>query len=86
MAEDFKNTINRGVNFLARSQQKNGSFLSFSSADKNSFKQSIIYHSTFPASLILACLSKTKPTVKIKQVTNRLAFFLLTQKKRPLVV
>jgi len=72
--------INQGAEFLARSQQKDGSFLSLSSSNPRSFTKAKKYHSIFPVSLVLSCLSTLEESPKIKRIKRRAAKFLLSQK------
>ena len=74
--------INKAITFLATQQQKDGSFLSYSTSSKRSFKNAKRYHSTFPSSLILSCLCSLDETPAIKLVKDKLAKFLLFQKSK----
>ncbi len=74
--------IDKGIGFLAKSQQKNGSFLSLSTPSKRSFKNAKKYHPTFPSSLILSCLCSLEETAGIKQIKDKLTIFLLSQKNK----
>ena len=65
---------------MAHEQQKDGSFLSYSTPHKRSFKNAKIYHSIFPSALILSCLSSPEETTQSEILKNRLAEFLLSQK------
>ena len=73
----MKNNINKAINFIRDQQQIDGSFLSLSSPDKNSFVKSKKYNSVFPSSLILSCLTLNKES---KEIKNNLVNFLLSQK------
>lgn len=74
--------IDKGIAYLTNQQQKDGSFLSFSTTNKRSFKNAKKYHSTFPSSLILSCLCSLEETPEIKRIKDRLATFLLSQKSK----
>jgi len=72
--------VNKGVDYLATQQQKDGSFLSLSTPNSLKFRKAKKYHSTFPASLILSCLNSLDETSEIKKIKRKAAKFLLSQK------
>lgn len=72
-------SIQKGIVFLSRNQEKDGSFLSYSTANPKNFKKSLIYKSVFPSALILSALSGLKDGIAGK-VKAKLAKFLLSQK------
>jgi len=74
--------INRGIDFLAKSQEKDGSFLSLSSSNPRSFTKAKKYHPIFPAFLVLSCLSALEETPKVKTIKQKAAKFLLSQKSK----
>jgi len=73
----MKNIINRAIDFIKDQQRIDGSFLSLSSPNKDSFIKSRKYNSVFPSSLILSCLTLNKES---KEIKNNLVNFLLSQK------
>jgi hypothetical protein len=72
-------TINDGVSFLAKTQAPDGGFASFSSPSCEKFTGEKIYHSTFPAALILSCLNEVDGA-GASAIKEKLAKFLLAQK------
>lgn len=78
--DNIINSIGNGISFLAKSQQKNGGFLSFSSREPSDFIKAEACHSTFHSSLILSSLSALEQSAKVKKIEASLASFLLSQK------
>ena len=72
--------LNHGVAFLLREQQKDGSFLSYSTANKRNFKNAKTYHSVFIPALILSSLSALNETAALNDIKGKLAKLLLGQK------
>lgn len=72
--------INKGVDYLNHQQQKDGSFLSYSTSNRLKFKNARKHHSTFPPSLILLILCGLDETPQLKEVKKKAADFLLSQK------
>ncbi len=72
--------INKGIDYLLSVQEKDGSFLSFSSSDEHDFTQSISYNTTFLNSFILLMLSSLSPQKTNLHIMKKLAAFLLDQK------
>ncbi|MBU4421375.1 hypothetical protein L6259_01795 [Candidatus Parcubacteria bacterium] len=81
---DIKNLIQKitedSVNFLSKKQEPDGDFLSLSTPSLRDFDEPKIYHSPFPASLILACLNALSETPELKELKRKTAQFLLSQK------
>lgn len=71
--------LTSGLKILSSRQQKDGSFLSFSSPTQNNFSGAKKYNSVFPASLILSCLSKIE-NPEAEKIKKKAAKFLLSQK------
>lgn len=71
--------LDKTVDFLGNQQQRDGSFLSLSSAGKDDFFRARQTTAIFPTFLVLSCLGDidTKPAASIKQKATQ---FLLTQK------
>jgi len=82
MKAQEQKVIDKGIAFLAREQQKDGSFLSLSSPNPRSFAKAKKYHPIFPAFLVLSCLSTLEETPKIKTINQKVAKFLLSQKSK----
>ena len=82
MSVKIAEVIDQGVDFLAKSQRKDGSFLSLSSPNPKSFTKAKNYHPIFPAFLVLSCLSPFEETPEIKTIKQRAAKFLLSQKNK----
>jgi len=80
MNTKIREIIQQGLDFLLNAQEEDGSFVSYSAADKNDFGHSRTYHSTFPSSLILSCLCNLDETPQTKNVKDKIAGFLLSQK------
>jgi hypothetical protein len=72
--------LNKGIEFLSSQQQKNGSFLSLSSADPDNFTQAHTFHSIFSTALILSCLSDITEIPALEEIKQNAASFLLKQK------
>lgn len=78
----IKIAINTGIKFLQQQQEKDGSFLSFTTPTPLSFNKSKYYHSTFPATLILSCLNELESTPELDIIKEKTASFLLSQKSK----
>jgi hypothetical protein len=72
--------INNGLAFLELSQQKNGSFISLSSADPDKMSGAIEFHTLFSSALILSCLNNLPNSHLQQQIKKNIATFLLSQK------
>lgn len=79
---DISSTLHEGIKHIASEQQKDGSFLHYSSKNPNQFKSAFIYHSTFPTSLILLALVGAAPSFLLQNTKKRAAHFLLSQKNK----
>lgn len=77
---DFTSFFQQGIMDLSLLQQKDGSFLSFSSPDPTYFSHALTFQSTFSTSLILSSLCILNETPKLKTLKKHAAHFLLTQK------
>lgn len=80
LTDQIKSAITKGIGYLALKQQKNGSFLSLSSANPKNFNQTINYNSVFSTSLILGCLNNLEEDNKIRLIKQKCTSFLLNQK------
>ena len=80
MNAGINNAINQGIDFLTKTQEKEGSLLSYSTPEPESFKNARTYRSTFSSSLILSCLCSVDESRETKSVKDRLASFLVSQK------
>ena len=69
--------LKKALKFIKTQQQSDGSFLSFSSNQKNNFNHAKKYNSVFPTSLILFCLNSVDNSTEIKK---KAVDFLLSQK------
>lgn len=76
----FYKLIDKGVEYLATQQQKDGSFLSLSSPNPRNFSDARQYHTIFPVFLVLSCLGVLEETAKIQMIKRKAAAFLLSQK------
>ena len=76
----MQDSINRGILFLSKKQQKDGAFLSLSSPSQTNFTKAKKYRSTFPAALILSAIYDVKDTAQTKQLKKGLGKFLAAQK------
>src|SRR5260221_12305732 len=72
--------ISQGISSLACQQQKDGSFLSFSSPSKDDFTKALTFNSTFTTSLILDALHALPQTNELQAIQKKAAHFLLGQK------
>ncbi len=77
---DASAIVREGIDRLVLEQQKDGSFLHFSSKDANNFGNSKIYHSIFPTVLILSALADIPPLTSLQKIKQKAANFLLSQK------
>ncbi|NTU66330.1 MAG: hypothetical protein HGB08_00200 [Candidatus Moranbacteria bacterium] len=80
MKRKTDSAIRRGLIFLSREQRANGSFFSLTSEKKNNLENGTHHRSTFPASLILSCLSGLADFKEVGIVRKKAAGFLLGQK------
>lgn len=76
----FSQVINKGVQQLSSLQEKDGSFLSFSSPDEQNFKNATSYHTTFLSCFILLETAFLPITTNISYMRNKIAAFLLLHK------
>lgn len=74
--------MDKSIKFLAESQQKDGSFLSLTSADPINFKNATECQSVFSAALILSCLNALggSDSDALSDIKKKAADFLLSQK------
>ena len=72
--------IEKGVEFLNCQQQKDGSYLSFSTSNKQSFSYARKYHSIFPTALILGSINGLNKSPHLTKIRKKAANFLLSQK------
>lgn len=72
--------INQGLIFLAKNQQRDGSFLSLASAKPKNWQQGQKCPTVFSSAFILQALNSLTENVKIRTIKKRLANFLLSQK------
>lgn len=73
------NTTDRGVDYIAKIQQPDGSFSSFSSPSKRPFIQETTYVTTFAQSIMLAALTQIKSRAALAP-RRQLADWLLKQR------
>lgn len=78
----LKQTIKKTASFLVRAQGKDGSYLSLSSSDPDSFERALEFHSVFSTALILHSLSLVEGMEEglLKKTKDKAAAFLLSQK------
>lgn len=72
------NTTDRGLDYIAKIQQPDGSFISFSSPSKQPFMPTNTYVTTFAQSIMLSALAHIKNDSALR-VRHRLADWLLKQ-------
>lgn len=79
---DIEKIMISGIKFLAENQQKDGSFLSWTSPDRNNFKDANEYRSVFSTALILSCLNALgiEGGGLLGDVKKKAVDFLLSQK------
>lgn len=80
MTKDRETSVNLGIKFLSRAQQKNGGFLSYSSSRKNIGVEKKGYPCVFPSTLILSSLTAIPDNLKVNKIKQRLASYLISQK------
>jgi hypothetical protein len=73
------NIPDRGLDYIAKMQQPDGSFVCFSSPSKRPFVQKTTYVTTFAQAIMLAALAQVK-SEKACRVRSRLADWLLEQR------
>lgn len=78
--KDYETFIKNGITYLHSSQEKDGSYLSFSSPTALHFRKQFTYHTTFINSLILLTLHSLQSTPTLTIIKKQLASFLLSQK------
>src|SRR3989344_640495 len=76
-----EHSIKKGIAFLEKAQQKDGSFLSYSTAQYDDFTNAIPYRTVFTSALILNALKRCN-NPKANSIKDRLAQFLLKQKSK----
>jgi|GEM_PF-272364 len=79
IAADVTAAMDRGLAYLARQQQRDGSFLSYSSASMEHFRRLRSWQTVFVPALMLSSLSELVTPVA-QAIRQRLAGFLLDQK------
>lgn len=74
--------MNDSIKFLAGNQQNDGSFLSLTSPDRDSFRGAIECQSVFSTALILSCLNALdgSESKQVREMKKKAADFLLSQK------
>jgi hypothetical protein len=69
-----------GLEYLAKEQQADGSFVSFSSPDESDFTDALSFQSVFSSALILSCLCQVEVSDSLRSIKQKLVSFLLAQK------
>jgi hypothetical protein len=72
--------IAKGLGFLERKQEPDGSFISYSSASMRPFRRLRTWYTVFVPALMLASLSGLE-SVDARVIRKRLANFLLSQRR-----
>lgn len=73
-------TIVDAIDFLAKNQEKDGSFFSYTAGDFKGIEGVKRHHSVFPAILILSCLNELNLNNDAEKIRSNLFEFLLSQK------
>ena len=68
------------IDFLDRSQSRNGSFSSYTSIYSDNLDGAYLCESVFSTALVILCLSTLNETPVIKKIKRKAIYFLLTQK------
>ncbi len=68
------------LSYISSLQQVDGSFLSLSSPDPLNFSEALSFKTTFSNALILSCLCSLEQNFSVKEISKKLAGFLLSQK------
>lgn len=71
---------NKILQYIAEQQQKDGSFVSFSSKKTDDFSDAVLYRTNFITAIILEVLSYSEDTSQMHQIREKSATFLLSQK------
>jgi hypothetical protein len=78
---EIKQAIEKALDFLQKSQENDGSFLSTTSTDPDTFSHGVKMYTTFATSLILPCLSGyLERSIAAKTISNKGVDFLLREK------
>ena len=72
--------IDNSIKFLANTQERNGSFPSYTSLSESNFKNTYLCESVFSTALILSSISKLDETPELKNIKRKAVYFLLSQK------
>jgi len=75
-----KNIIEKGIQYIAENQRKDGSFISLSSPNGADFTNAISYRTNFITSIILETFSSLDDTPLVYRIKKKAAHFLLSQK------
>lgn len=76
----MKEVFQQATLFLKNSQQKDGSFASYSFEHAQQTQAPKVYHTTLTTSLILSCLTSLPETQELRTIKEQAANFLLKQK------
>lgn len=77
---DCPNVFHNALRFLTAVQNKDGSFLSYSSSSQNNFSKAIVYETNFLNAFILLLLCDLPGSKELNRIKKKLAQFILSQK------
>ncbi len=77
---NLKETINKGAQFLAREQQKDGSFMCLVSTKLDDYKNAKIVPAIVPTNIVLSSLIHIKEDVVAEEIKKKATDFLLREK------
>lgn len=80
MKDILERALIDGVDFLAREQQEDGSFLCLVTQKQDDYSKVVTCPAIVPANIVLSSLSGLPKTDLIQKITDKLASFLFTQK------
>jgi len=80
MDEEFKNSINKAIGFLAQDQEKDGSFMCLVSTKLDDYKNANIVPAIVPANIVLSSLIHVKNNNVAETIKKKTADFLLKEK------
>lgn len=82
MNKDFQKAITNGINFLARGQEKDGSFFCLVSTKLDEYKNANIVPAIVPTNIVLSSLIHIPESDTAKKIKQKAAKFLLSEKSQ----
>ncbi len=80
MIKDIKKIIDKGIDFLAKEQEKDGSFFCLVSTKLDDYKDANIASTIVPINIVLSSLARIQESDITKKIKQKAAKFLLREK------